>query len=103
MVLFSEGDPNFPGMVLVREPHRYRVLRHPKFAYCNVLEDGAIREGVKTYSSWPTIPQLYVDGNLSAVLTSCRRCMRRANCNQYSRPDSIVGVFDWFWHKAIDA
>jgi monothiol glutaredoxin len=26
----------------------------------NVLADGAIREGIKTYSNWPTIPQLYV-------------------------------------------
>ena len=32
-----------------------------KFAYVNVLEDQEIREGIKRYSSWPTIPQLYVD------------------------------------------
>jgi len=30
----------------------------------NVLEDGEIREGIKAYSSWPTIPQLYVKGEL---------------------------------------
>jgi monothiol glutaredoxin len=28
----------------------------------NVLEDGAIRNGIKEYSNWPTIPQLYVKG-----------------------------------------
>ncbi len=32
------------------------------YATVNVLEDPAIREGIKTFSSWPTIPQLYVNG-----------------------------------------
>ena len=30
--------------------------------YFNVLEDEEIRNGIKSFSSWPTIPQLYVDG-----------------------------------------
>ena len=30
----------------------------------NVLEDAAIRQGIKVYGNWPTIPQLYVDGEL---------------------------------------
>jgi len=32
-----------------------------KFAAFNVLEDEALRQGIKEYSEWPTIPQLYVD------------------------------------------
>ena len=32
------------------------------FSTVNVLEDPAIRNGIKTYSNWPTIPQLYVNG-----------------------------------------
>ena len=40
------------------------VLKHlnVKFNGINVLEDSGIREGIKTYSDWPTIPQLYVKG-----------------------------------------
>ena len=33
-----------------------------KFHAVNILEDGEIREGVKQFSNWPTIPQLYING-----------------------------------------
>jgi monothiol glutaredoxin len=36
----------------------------PDYATVNVLDDEAIREGIKAYGSWPTIPQLYIDGEL---------------------------------------
>jgi len=40
------------------------VLSHlgVKFRGVNVLEDDAIREGIKEYTNWPTIPQLYIKG-----------------------------------------
>jgi monothiol glutaredoxin len=40
------------------------VLKHlnVKFESVNVLEDEKIRQGIKTYSDWPTIPQLYIMG-----------------------------------------
>ena len=34
----------------------------PEYVTCDVLEDPEIREGVKQFSSWPTVPQLYVKG-----------------------------------------
>jgi monothiol glutaredoxin len=34
------------------------------FAFVNIFEDQEIREGLKTYSNWPTFPQLYVNGEL---------------------------------------
>ena len=33
----------------------------PEYTTCNVLEDQGVREGIKTFSDWPTIPQLYID------------------------------------------
>ena len=41
-----------------------QILDHVGVAFksVNVLADGAIREGIKAYSQWPTIPQLYVKG-----------------------------------------
>ena len=36
----------------------------PDYATVNVLDDEDIREGIKLYGSWPTIPQLYIDGEL---------------------------------------
>ena len=57
--LFMKGTPEVPqcGFSLAVS----NVLKHLKvdFKGINVLEDGEIREGIKEYSDWPTIPQLY--------------------------------------------
>ena len=62
VVLFMNGTPPFPqcGFSSVVA----RVLDHVgvEYAAVNVLEDHAVREGIKVYSDWPTIPQLYVKG-----------------------------------------
>ena len=58
--LFMKGTPNVPqcGFSLAIS----NVLKHlgVNFKGVNVLEDNNIREGIKTFSDWPTIPQLYV-------------------------------------------
>ena len=58
--LFMKGTPEIPqcGFSLAVS----NVLKHlnVKFNGVNVLEDSEIREGIKAYSDWPTIPQLYV-------------------------------------------
>ena len=60
--LFMKGTPEVPqcGFSLAVS----NVLKHLKvnFKGINVLEDNEIREGIKEYSDWPTIPQLYVKG-----------------------------------------
>ncbi len=62
VVLYMKGTPVFPqcgfsAMVV-------QVLSHTgvKFQAYNVLEDQGLREGIKSFSNWPTIPQLYVKG-----------------------------------------
>jgi len=58
--LFMKGTPDSPqcGFSLAVS----NVLKHlnVEFKGVNVLEDADIREGIKTYSDWPTIPQLYI-------------------------------------------
>jgi|TARA_B110000438_G_C15794698_1_gene642332 monothiol glutaredoxin len=60
--LFMKGTPEVPqcGFSLAIS----NVLKHLKvnFKGINVLEDNDIRAGIKEYSDWPTIPQLYVKG-----------------------------------------
>jgi len=60
--LFMKGTPEVPqcGFSLAVS----NVLKHlkVKFQGINVLEDNEIREGIKKYSDWPTIPQLYMKG-----------------------------------------
>ena len=60
VVLFMKGTPVFPQCGFSAAV--IGVLSHlgVKFRSINVLEDDSIREGIKTYSDWPTIPQLYV-------------------------------------------
>ena len=62
VVLFMKGTPVFPQCGFSASV--VGVLSHlgVKFRGINVLEDGEIREGIKAYSDWPTIPQLYVKG-----------------------------------------
>ncbi|MDB5512676.1 MAG: monothiol glutaredoxin, Grx4 family [Enterovirga sp.] len=62
VVLFMKGTPQFPqcgfsGQVV-------QILNYLGVPYkgVNVLEDPALRDGIKAYSNWPTIPQLYVKG-----------------------------------------
>ena len=60
--LFMKGTPEVPqcGFSMAVS----NVLKHlkVKFKGINVLEDNFIREGIKEYSDWPTIPQLYIKG-----------------------------------------
>ena len=61
--LFMKGTPEVPqcGFSLAVS----NVLKHldVSFKGINVLDDSEIREGIKEYSDWPTIPQLYVKKN----------------------------------------
>jgi monothiol glutaredoxin len=62
VLLFMKGTPAFPQCGF---SHRaVQILRHygVEFGSVDVLADMAVREGIKEYSNWPTIPQLYVDG-----------------------------------------
>ncbi|KEY72187.1 hypothetical protein S7711_00194 [Stachybotrys chartarum IBT 7711] len=64
VVLFMKGTPETPQCGFSRAAIQVLGLQgvNPaKFAAFNVLEDADLREGIKEFSDWPTIPQLYVD------------------------------------------
>jgi monothiol glutaredoxin len=65
VVLFMKGDANFPQCGF--SGRAIQILKacgvDPKsVTTVNVLEDDVVRQGIKEYSNWPTIPQLYVKG-----------------------------------------
>ncbi len=62
VVLFMKGTPVFPQCGF--SARVVQILSHLQvpFKGVNVLEDMEIRDGIKAYTNWPTIPQLYVDG-----------------------------------------
>jgi monothiol glutaredoxin len=62
VVLFMKGNKHFPQCGFSAKVIQILNEVGPKYETVNVLQDAALREGLKEYSSWPTIPQLYVDG-----------------------------------------
>lgn len=62
VVLFMKGTPRMP--ICGFSGFACQVLAHlgVPFHGVNVLEDEALRQGIKDYTNWPTIPQLYVKG-----------------------------------------
>ena len=62
VVLFMKGTPVFPMCGF--SAASVQILSHlgVRFKGINVMEDPAVRDGIKDYSDWPTIPQLYVKG-----------------------------------------
>jgi len=71
VVLFMKGTAQFPQCgfsgraIQVLKASGVKELRT-----VNVLEDDEIRQGIKEYANWPTIPQLYIDGEFVGARTS---------------------------------
>ncbi len=64
VVLFMKGEKNFPMCGFSARAVAVLADLGTDFKTINVLEDQEIREGIKTYGNWPTIPQLYIDKKL---------------------------------------
>ena len=62
VVLFMKGTPQFPMCGFSGQVVQILNYIGVPFKGVNVLEDQEVREGIKAYSNWPTIPQLYVKG-----------------------------------------
>ena len=58
--LFMKGTPDAPQCGFSMAVSNMLKILEVKFEGINVLEEQSIREGIKTFSDWPTIPQLYI-------------------------------------------
>jgi len=83
VVLFMKGTPQFPmcgcsGQVV-------QILNYLGVPYkgVNVLEDETIRQGIKDYSNWPTIPQLYVKGEFVGGCDIAREMFQAGELQQF--------------------
>ncbi|MEM1138999.1 MAG: Grx4 family monothiol glutaredoxin [Pseudomonadota bacterium] len=89
VVLFMKGTPNFPqcgfsGTVV-------QMLNYLNVAYAgvNVLEDDALRQGIKDYSNWPTIPQLYVKGEFVGGADIVREMFENGELRDYFTENGV--------------
>ena len=90
VVLFMKGTPQFPmcgfsGQVV-------QILDHLGVAYkgLNVLESDDLRDGIKTYSNWPTIPQLYVKGEFVGGCDIIREMAETGELAQFFKEKGVA-------------
>jgi monothiol glutaredoxin len=60
--LYMKGSPEFPMCGFSAQVIEVLKTEGVEFGSCNILEDEAVRGGIKEYADWPTIPQLYAGG-----------------------------------------
>ena len=92
VVLFMKGTPQFPmcgfsGQVV-------QILNHLGVPYkgVNVLDDAALRDGIKSYSNWPTIPQLYVKGEFVGGCDITREMFQAGELQQLMADKGVVAA-----------
>ena len=90
VVLFMKGTPQFPmcgfsGQVV-------QILDYLGVPYkgVNVLEDEAIRQGIKDYANWPTIPQLYVKGEFIGGCDIVREMFQSGELQQHLTDNGVA-------------
>ncbi len=90
VLLFMKGTPTFPqcGFSSVVS----QILAHVgvEFAAVNVLEDHEVREGVKAFSDWPTIPQLYVKGEFVGGCDIIREMFENGELRGYLQSKGVL-------------
>ncbi|MDG1445171.1 MAG: Grx4 family monothiol glutaredoxin [Methylophilaceae bacterium] len=62
VVLYMKGSPKFPQCGFSNLATQVLDACEAKYIAIDVLQDQAVREGIKVYANWPTIPQLYING-----------------------------------------
>ena len=90
VLLYMKGTPPFPqcGFSAVT----VQILNHVgvKFKAVNVLEDQDVREGIKTFSNWPTIPQLYVKGEFVGGCDIVREMAQSGELEQLFKDKAVA-------------
>ena len=64
IVLYMKGSPQLPQCGFSAKATQLLSAAGARFASYDVLQDPELRQGLKEYSSWPTFPQLYINGEL---------------------------------------
>jgi len=64
IILYMKGTPQAPQCGFSARTVQALMACGERFAFVNILDNDELREGLKVYSSWPTYPQLYINGEL---------------------------------------
>ena len=89
VVLFMKGTPVFPQCGFSATCVQVLSNLGIPFKGINVLEDSEIREGIKAFSNWPTIPQLYVKGEFVGGCDILREMYETGELSEYFNTNGI--------------
>jgi len=90
VLLFMKGTPVFPQCGFSSTVAK--VLDHLQVDYAsvNVLEDPEVRDGIKAFSDWPTIPQLYVKGEFVGGCDIIKEMFEAGELQTYLRDKGVA-------------
>jgi len=89
-MLFMKGVPDAPRCGFSRQIVEILQSKQVPFASFDILGDEEVRAGLKTYSDWPTFPQLYVGGSLIGGLDIVKEMA--AEASEASEFRSVIGL-----------
>ena len=90
VVLFMKGTPAFPQCGFSGQVVQILDYLGVDYKSVNVLADPEIRQGIKDYSNWPTIPQLYVKGEFVGGCDIVREMFQAGEIQAYLTEKGIV-------------
>jgi len=90
VLLFMKGTPVFPQCGFSAAVVQILTTMGVKFKGIDVLADPEIREGIKVFSNWPTIPQLYVKGEFVGGCDIIREMYESGELQDYLKDHGVV-------------
>lgn len=91
IVLFMKGTPQMPMCGFSSQVAFILDKLGVDYKGVNVLEDQAIRDGIKAYTNWPTIPQLYVKGEFVGGCDIVREMYQSGELKQLMADKGVLG------------
>lgn len=92
VVLYMKGTPVFPMCGFSAQTIQILNNTGAKYQAYNVLDDNDLREGIKSYSNWPTIPQLYIKGEFVGGCDIIREMFEEGELQDTLKAKGVVTV-----------
>ncbi|MEW7007550.1 MULTISPECIES: Grx4 family monothiol glutaredoxin [unclassified Lentilitoribacter] len=89
VVVFMKGTPDFPQCGFSGQVVQIMNYLGVPYKGINVLADDDLREGIKTYSNWPTIPQLYIKGEFLGGCDIVREMFQSEELQQHMADNGL--------------
>ena len=88
--LFMKGTPDVPQCGFSLAVTNMLKLLNVKFKGINVLENDELRQGIKQYSDWPTIPQLYIKGEFIGGCDIVKEMFEKGELKELLKNKSLI-------------